>query len=103
RFGAQLALAARDDAQWRFVVVGDCGIRIDERTVLTAPNDADRLIAWARATVFQRCTERGATTEASLAAARAYAVHGMSTFRPEHANAVPDPDYRSLRTTVRTD
>jgi hypothetical protein len=103
RLGAQLAFAACDDAQWRFVVVGDCGIRIDERTVLTAPNEADSVIAWLRSTVFQRCTERGATTEASLAAARTYAVHGMSTYRPEHADAVPEPDFRALRRTARAD
>lgn len=103
RLGAQLAFAARDDTHWRFVVVGDCGIRIDERTVLTTPNEADGVIAWVRRTVFQRCTRHGATPEASLAAARTYAVHGLATFHPEHADAVPDPDFRALRQMARAD
>lgn len=102
RFGAQLAFAVRDDANWRFVVVGDCGIRIDGRTVLTAPNEADKVIAWVRAIVFQECTVRGATTEASLATARTYAVRGVAAFRPEHTDTVPEPDYRTLRRTART-
>jgi len=97
RFGAQLALAVNDRDSWRLLVVGDCGIRVDQGTILQRSNEADRLLARARALVFHHVLARGVPVTRALDVARAYTVHGMGACLGEHADAVSREDHARLR------
>lgn len=96
RFGAQLALAVHDRDSWRLLVVGDCGIRVDQGAILQRPNEADQVLARARALVFHHVRARGVPVTRALDVARAYTVHGMGAFLGEHADAVPQEDHARL-------
>lgn len=106
RFAAQLACAFYDGSHWRLLVVGDCGVRLNGEEVIATTNPGDGVIALLRAHVFAAAREhlRAATgdagvtqhlTDTALDVARAYTVMGSSSFLHEHAEALPQADYRA--------
>ncbi len=100
RFAAQVAAAFTDGDRLRLLVVGDCGIRIDGREVLTDVHPADGIMARVRAEVFAALERADVVRERNLEVSRAYTVEGIGRFQAEHADVLNEKDFEALRVEV---
>jgi hypothetical protein len=99
RFAAQLALALSDHRAVRFVLVGDCGLRLDGVTTYLLHHPGDAITAAMRAIVYH-ALEGGADEAQRLAVARAYALDGMAAFLSAYGESIDERSWSALRTRL---
>ncbi|WP_072343970.1 hypothetical protein [Devosia enhydra] len=102
RFRAGFVAAYSDGETLRLVKVGDCGIRIDGREILSAVFPGDVVLSAARAHAFAILKDRGADAATARTAARSLIVNGLAarTTPPEGLSAA---DIAYIRALVGSD
>ncbi len=83
RFGATLTLAADLGRVFRFIVIGDSGLRLNGEEVFVVDSGLDLVTATLRQQAYRMVEETGGDLEARRRAGRACAFHGIATPRPE--------------------
>lgn len=101
RFGATLALAIDLGAHWRFVLVGDSGIRLNGSTVLQNPHPVDSITSALRIETYRLVTERGADAEIAGAVARAITFSGAATLPSEVTEWLQESDLPALKSNAQ--
>ncbi|MHA1567594.1 MAG: hypothetical protein ACTSX7_19965 [Alphaproteobacteria bacterium] len=79
RFSAQASIAIRRKSHYRFIVVGDTGLRINAEELFSGPTPGDIICAQLRVAVHRYLTKCGAGSQASGKWSRAYTVEGLRT------------------------
>ncbi len=85
RFGAQLALALQGRERFQFIIVGDCGLRLNGREVFLATYPIDVIASRIRRFVWRHLTEKGAGGEVVETVTRNYTFRGLGAALPETA------------------
>jgi len=83
RFGATLTLAAELGETFRFVLIGDSGLRIDGTEIFVNDTDLDRVTASLRVEAYRLVGEAGGGALDQARAGRACAFNGAANLRPE--------------------
>lgn len=83
RFGATLALAAEGDGFWRFVLVGDSGVRINGSELWLNDAGLDRVTASLRQEAYRRVERAGGAPDDQAQVGRACAFHGAARVHPD--------------------
>ncbi len=78
RFGATLALMCDLGSTFRFILVGDSGVRIKPHEFVRDDNALDLITASLRQNIYRRLQGAGATTSDCEKASRACAFHGTT-------------------------
>ncbi len=79
RFSAQASIAIRDKDHYRFIVVGDTGLRINGQEIFSGPMPGDIICAQLRSAVHRYLRKTGAGSKDSDKWSRAYTVEGLGT------------------------
>jgi hypothetical protein len=83
RFGATLALAAEGEDFWRFVLVGDSGLRLNGSELWLNDTGLDRITASLRQAAYRRVGSAGGTPDDQARVGRACAFHGAANIHPD--------------------
>ncbi len=83
RFGATLALAAEGQSSWRFVLVGDSGLRLNGSELWLNDTGLDRITARLRQEAYRRVGLAGGTRDDRARVGRACAFHGAARLHPD--------------------
>jgi hypothetical protein len=97
RLGAQLVLVLEGRTRFRFVVVGDSGIRINGSEVFSGHHEIDDICAAIRCTVWQHLDRFEVPRSTRNAVARAYTVQGLGRVLPEWTRWISENDLGTLR------
>lgn len=81
-FGAQLALALEGPTAYRFIIIGDSGVRLNGREVFRFHQPLDDICAVIRKTVWGHLGACGASAAARNEISRAYTVGGLAAVLP---------------------
>ena len=100
-FAAQATIAVREGRHYRFIVVGDTGLRINGREIFFDRKPGDLICAQLRAAVYRHMAGTGAGGETADKWARAYTVDGLKTVLPGTPRALSDADLVQLREAAR--
>lgn len=103
RFSAQVAIAVRHRTTYRFIVIGDTGLRIDGREVFCVPNPGDVICAQIRVAVHRFLTKSGADTEMARTWARRYTVEGLGSVLPGTPIDIGTAELRRFRNLAKTE
>ncbi|MHA1524452.1 MAG: hypothetical protein ACTSY1_08615 [Alphaproteobacteria bacterium] len=101
RFSAQVSIAIRQSSQYRFLVIGDAGVRINGVETFSGPKVGDIICAQLRAAVHRHLTERGANHQATDQWARAYTVEGLCSVLPGGPREIDANDLGTLARQAR--
>lgn len=82
RFGATLALAAEVGDAFRFVLIGDSGLRLNGEERLVVDSGLDLVTASLRVAAYRLVGEAGGSLEERRRVGRACAFHGAAELRP---------------------
>ena len=82
RFGATLALAAERGDGWRFVLVGDSGLRLNGTELWLNENELDLVTASLRQEAYQVVAAAGGEAADQARVGRACAFHGAAKVHP---------------------
>ena len=82
RFGAQLVLALQGRERFRFIVVGDCGLRLNGREVFLTTYPMDVIASRIRKFVWHHLREKRAEDELVETVARNYTLAGLAATLP---------------------
>jgi hypothetical protein len=96
RFAAQLALVLCDARSYRFVLVGDCGVRLGGDTVHLARHPGDAITGGMRSIVYHAIAE-DVGEDQRLLTARAYVLDGMAAFLPSEGAWIDEGAWSALR------
>jgi hypothetical protein len=83
RFGATLALAAERADGWRFVLVGDSGVRLNGTELWLNENKLDLITASLRQEAYRMVAAAGGGPADQARVGRACAFHGAASLHPE--------------------
>jgi hypothetical protein len=83
RFGATLTLALDLGATFRFLFVGDSGLRINETELVVDPAGLDRVTAVLRQQAYRLIAESGGDLSAQRRVSRLCSFHGVAALHPE--------------------
>jgi Protein phosphatase 2C len=97
RFGATLALAAERADGWRFVLVGDSGVRLNGTELLLNQNELDLITASLRREAYRMVAAAGGGPADQARVGRACAFHGAAKLHPDMRPWLDDDDLASLR------
>ena len=78
RFGATLTLAAEGDGFWRFVLIGDSGLRLNGSELWRNDTGLDRATASLRQEAYRLVASKGGTPDDQARIGRACAFHGAA-------------------------
>lgn len=101
RFSAQAAIAIRHRDLFRFIVVGDTGLRINGHEVFSQPILGDVICAQIRSAVHRYLTGIGFSYEASDEWSREYTVEGLSAVLAGDLGKIGPTDLSELREVAR--
>lgn len=101
RFVAQLSLMLLDDEAYRFILVGDSGLRINGTEVHMQSSLADTVSARVRSEVYHVLKGKGLTDEICLTAAREFALDGLAQVNPTHEPHIASDELSTLRSRLR--
>ena len=99
-FGAQLALALQGTRSFRFILIGDSGLRLNGREVFWANHPLDAICSAIRKAVWGLLTEHGVPAERKHEIARAYTVEGLGAVLKLWADHIDGDALVRLRQTV---
>ena len=102
-FGAQLVLALKGRVSFRFIIIGDSGLRLNGREVFAANHPLDRLCAAIRKVVWRHLDSRHVPVAEKNAIARAYTIEGLGSVLPQWSDLIDEDVLRTLRTAVFDD
>ena len=97
RFSAQAAIAIRQDASYRFIVIGDTGLRLNGSEAFFGPMPGDVICAQIRVAVHRFLTDTGADTDTARIWARHYTVEGLGALLPRGPDEIGDEDLENFR------
>ena len=97
RFGATLALAVERAAGWRFVLVGDSGVRLNGSELWLNQNELDLITASLRCEAYRMVAAAGGAPADQAAVGRACAFHGAARLHPEMRPWLDHHDLAILR------
>jgi hypothetical protein len=97
RFGATLALAAERADGWRFVLVGDSGVRLNGTELWLNQNKLDLITASLRQEAYRMVAAAGGGPADQARVGRACAFHGAASFHPEMRPWLDDDGVARLR------
>ena len=100
-FAAQASIAVREGSHYRFIVVGDTGLRINGREIFFNRKPGDVICAQLRAAVYRHMTGTGADGETANTWARAYTVDGLKAVLPGTPRALSEVNLAPLREAAR--
>jgi hypothetical protein len=83
RFAATLTLAADLGASFRFILVGDSGIRLNEREITIVNSGLDQVVASLRQEAYRAVRAAGGDLEMCRRVGRACALHGAAALTAE--------------------
>ena len=83
RFGATLTLAAEGDGFWRFILIGDSGVRLNGSELWQNDTGLDRATASLRQEAYRLVASRGGTADDQARIGRACAFHGAARVHPD--------------------
>ncbi len=101
-FAAQVSIAVREGGDYRFIVVGDTGLRINGREIFFDRKPGDTICAQLRAATYRHMAETGATAETARKWARAYTVDGLKAVLPGTPDSLGAENLGKLREEART-
>ncbi|MBM3596701.1 MAG: hypothetical protein FJX35_00695 [Alphaproteobacteria bacterium] len=85
RFGATLALAVEQERAWRFVLVGDSGLRLNGSELWVNDTGLDLITASLRQEAYRVVAAAGGTPADQARVGRACAFHGAASMHPDMA------------------
>lgn len=97
RFGATLTVAIDLGAAFRFVVIGDSGLRLNGTELIVDDGGLDLVTATLRQEAYRLVGEAGGDLEAQRRAGRACAFHGIAQPHPDMQPWLDAPHLVSLR------
>jgi len=97
RFGATLALAAELEDRWRFVLVGDSGLRINGSELWLNDTGLDRITARLRQEAYCRVASAGGTRDDQARVGRACAFEGAARLHPDMRPWLDETSLAALR------
>ncbi len=97
RLGAQLVLALEGPSRFRFIVIGDSGLRINGREVFTTHHEIDDICAAIRCVVWRHLDRFELPRLVKNDVARAYTIAGLDSVLPEGTRWIGAEDLESLR------
>jgi len=102
RFSAQATIVIRRKGTYRFIVIGDTGLRINRTEAFCGPKAGDVICGHLRAVVHRHLSTSGASTKATNEIARQYTVEGLGAVLPAKPGGIGLLDLEEFRRTVRT-
>jgi hypothetical protein len=103
RFGATIAAAIERPESWRFVRVGDSGIRLDARELLLDETKTDRVTAALRRAVDAHLAAGGADAATRARVAHACVLHGLAAVPTDAAAWIDEAARARLRAASLAD
>jgi hypothetical protein len=98
RFGATLALAAECHDRWRFVLIGDSGLRLNGTELWQNENELDLITASLRQEAYRMVAAAGGGPADQARVGRACAFHGAARVHPDMRPWLDEVALASLRT-----
>ena len=83
RFGATLTVAVDMGSRFRFIVIGDSGLRLNGAEVVVVDSGLDLVTASLRQEAYRMVAEAGGDLDAQRRVSRAVSFFGAATLRPE--------------------
>ncbi|MDH3659173.1 MAG: protein phosphatase 2C domain-containing protein [Alphaproteobacteria bacterium] len=83
RFGATLALAAEGDGFWRFILIGDSGVRLNGSELWRNDTGLDQVTASLRQAAYRLVANAGGTPDDQVLVGRACVFHGAAQLHPD--------------------
>jgi len=102
RFSAQASIAIRQKDTYRFIVIGDTGLRLNGTEAFCGLKAGDVICGQLRAAVHRYLSENGAGTEAANLIARRYTVEGLGAVLPQAPGGIGAAELEILRHEVGT-
>ena len=96
RFGATLTLAADLGDTFRFIVIGDSGLRLDGTESIVVDSGLDMITAMLRREAYASAREAGRDLAAQRALGRACAFHGIGRLHPDMRDWLDDAGRAAL-------
>ena len=96
-FGAQLALALEGAESFRFIVIGDSGLRLNGHEVYQFHQPLDDICASIRKAVWNHLDALGVSAEETNEVARAYTINGLTAVLPQWAGWIGEDSLPELR------
>lgn len=105
-FGAQLVLALEGRTSFRFIIIGDSGLRLNGCEIFRFHQLLDDICASIRKVVWNHLDARGTPDEAKNEIARAYTVNGLAGVLPQGTawidnDSLPGLRERAFKNTAR--
>ncbi len=100
QFAAQLVLALIGKERVRFIVVGDCGLRLNGNEVIQSTFALDVVCATVRKVVWNHLTRNGADQKTANDVARAYTVAGLRGVHPKSGELVSAEELGRIREEI---
>jgi hypothetical protein len=97
RFGATLALAAERVDDWRFVLIGDSGVRLNGTELWLNENELDLITASLRREAYRTVAAAGGGPADQARVGRACAFHGAARLHPDMRPWLDEDDLATLR------
>jgi hypothetical protein len=97
RFGATLALAAECRHRWRFLLVGDSGLRLNGTELWLSENKLDLITASLRQEAYRMVAAAGGGPADQARVGRACAFHGAAHLHPKMRPWIDEAALASLR------
>lgn len=103
RFGATLALAIDLGLTWRFVLIGDSGIRLNGHEILQNEHPVDAVTSCLRKAAYHRVRGKGAGSEAATDVSRTVTFHGADRVLDGMDGWFAEDDLSAIRATARAE
>ena len=103
QFAAQLVLALIGTERVRFLLIGDCGLRLNGSEVIQTSFAMDSVGKVIRRIVWNHLIRNGADRKTANDLARAYTVAGLRTVLPNSGGLVTPEDLVGIRNAVSAD
>lgn len=101
-FAAQMVLALIGRERVRFIIVGDCGLRLNGDEVIQPTFSLDVICATIRKVVWKHLTGKGADQQTANDLARSYTVAGLESVFPKSVGLVTAEELGRIREDVST-
>jgi len=97
RFSAQASIAIERNGVYRFIIIGDTGLRLNGKEIFFNPKPGDIICAQLRVAVHRYLTESGASDSTADKWSRAYTVEGLRAVLSAGPEIIGTTDLEDLR------
>jgi len=102
RFSAQASIVIRQQGIYRFIVIGDTGLRINGTEAFCGPKAGDVICGHLRGVVHHHLATSGASAQATNTIARQYTVEGLGAVLSAKPGGIGPSDLEEFRRKVTT-